>query len=236
MDEHHVDIYGDPSIRFRAGPVLELAERHGVRGTVELLLPYTVSGPGYVRGVLDSLRTALRVLKGDRIDEGIHWLGEAVRCVPARSRTLHRPREPHDPAATADRAIPNRSDSADTPGPGHGRAPVRHTPSLRCSSGLSRSTCTRRRWPASWPGQPPLPRIPGPSRAPSSDLFTRWDHPGTATDRRRRRAVITPCRQHPAAGSGSGRPLTSTHTHASTVSPTWPAASDGWRRPPERRP
>jgi hypothetical protein len=88
-----VDIYQEPGITLRAGPVLELAERHGVRGTVELLLPYTVMGPGYVRGVFEELRTALRMLKAGRIDEGVHWLGEAVRCVPTWMRTVHQPRE-----------------------------------------------------------------------------------------------------------------------------------------------
>jgi hypothetical protein len=135
MDEHHVDIYHDAGVRFRAGPVLELAEGHGVRGTVELLLPYTVSGPGYVRGVFESLRTALRMLKADRIDEGIHWLGEAASCVPARSRTLHRPTGPHpgalpapprDPAAPANQDAPTRSPAA--AGPEQARVtPARHT-------------------------------------------------------------------------------------------------------------
>jgi hypothetical protein len=89
MDEHHVDIYQAPGARFRAGPVLALAERHGVRGTVELLLPYTVSGPGYERGVFDTLRTALRMLKDNRIDEGIQGgcgSGGCVRCTPPSRR------------------------------------------------------------------------------------------------------------------------------------------------------
>lgn len=102
MDEYRVDIYQEPGITLRAGPVLELAERHGVRGTVELLLPYTVMGPGYVRGVFEELRTALRMLKAGRIDEGVHWIGEAVRCVPTSMRTVHHPSEQPGtlPAAT----------------------------------------------------------------------------------------------------------------------------------------
>lgn len=146
MDEHHVDIFHEAGIFFRAGPVLDLAERHGVRGTVELLLPYTVSGPGYQRGVLDALRTALRMLKADRIDEGIHWLGEAVIAVPRYSRTVHRPSDqrqpsppsarPHDPGgpdADADAATQRAAAYAQKArGPGGARSPsTPHTqPSL----------------------------------------------------------------------------------------------------------
>lgn len=119
MDEYRVDIYQEPGITLRAGPVLEFAERHGVRGTVELLLPYTVMGPGYVRGVFEELRTALRMLKADRIDEGVHWLGEAVRCVPTWMRTVHHPREqpgtlPAAPGAVAGTA--NQDTGADPRG------------------------------------------------------------------------------------------------------------------------
>lgn len=100
MELHYVDIYGGPGVNLRADACLRLAEQHGARGVVEQLLPYTVHGPGYVRGIREELAAAISRFHMGHIDMANVHVDHAIRSQPISTRTLHRPGNPPTPPST----------------------------------------------------------------------------------------------------------------------------------------